>query len=144
MADLEDVARMAAADGNLAVLAVARSDRTVQASLVSAGVIADPVDGAAGVGLVAGGGTAKLALLRANPYATVVFKHGYEWVSVAGRVRLVGPDDAGGDVDVPSTLRSIYVAAGGEHDDWVAFDRTMAVERRCGVFVRADTIVSNG
>lgn len=143
MADLEDVRRIAAAGGHLAVLAVARSDGSVQASLVSAGVIADPVDRAAGVGLVAGGGSAKLALLRANPRATIVFQHGYEWVSVAGGVRLCGPDDGADGVDVPMTLRSIYVAAGGEHDDWDAFDSTMADERRCGVFVRADAVTSN-
>jgi Pyridoxamine 5'-phosphate oxidase len=143
MADLDDVLRIASADGNLAVLAVARGDGSVQASVVSAGVIADPVDDAAGVGIVAGGGTAKLALLRANAQATVVFKHGYQWVAVSGRVHLIGPDDDAGVVDVPTTLRAIYVAAGGEHDDWATFDRTMADERRCGVFVRADAVISN-
>jgi len=143
MADLDDVRRIASADGHLAVLAVARGDGSVQASVVSAGVIADPVDDAPGVGLVAGGGTAKLALLRANPRATIVFKHGYEWVAVSGRARLFGPDDGAGDVDVPMTLRAIYVAAGGEHDDWDSFDRTMADERRCGVFLRADAVTSN-
>ncbi len=143
MADLDDVLRIASADGNLAVLAVARGDGSVQASVVSAGVISDPADDAASVGLVAGGGTAKLALLRANPRATVVFKHGYEWVAVSGQVRLVGPDDDAGGVDVPTTLRAIYVAAGGEHDDWASFDRTMAEERRCGVFLRADAVTSN-
>jgi Pyridoxamine 5'-phosphate oxidase len=143
MADLDDVRRIASADGNLAVLAVARHDGSVQASLVSAGVIPDPVDGASGVGLVAGGGTAKLALLRANPRATAVFQQGYQWVAVSGRARLLGPDDGVDDVDVPSTLRAVYVAAGGEHEDWAAFDRAMADERRCAVFIRADAITSN-
>jgi Pyridoxamine 5'-phosphate oxidase len=144
MATLEDVETIAAGDGHLAVLAVARGDGSVQASVVSAGVIADPVDGALGVGLVAGGGTAKLALLRSNPRATVVFKHGYEWVAVAGSARLVGPDDPAPGFAVPPILRAIFVAAGGDHEDWAAFDRAMADERRCGVFVRADAVTSNG
>jgi hypothetical protein len=96
------------------------------------------------VGLVVGGVTVKLAHLRANPRATVVFKQGYQWVAVPGRARLLGPDDGADDVDVPSTLRSIYLAAGGAHEDWAAFDRTMADVRRCGVFIRADAITSNG
>ena len=129
--------------GNLAVLAVARGDGSVQASVVSAGVIADPVDGAVGVGLVAGGGTAKLALLRANPRATVVFKHGLRVGGGRGHARLIGPDDRVDGVDVPTILRAIFVAAGGEHDDWASFDRTMAAERRCGVFLRADAVTSN-
>ncbi len=143
MPDLDDVTRISTSGGNLAVLAVARGDGSVQASLVNAGVIADPVDGTAGVGLVARGGTAKLALLRARPLATLVFTHGYEWVAVAGLARLVGPDDVAGDLDVPSVLRAIFVAAGGRHDDWAEYDRTMAAERRCGVFVRADRLTSN-
>ena len=144
MADLHDVTRLAAADHHLAVCAVARPDGSVQASLVNAGVIDDPVDGSPGVALVAGGGTRKLALLRRSGRATLVFKNGWEWVAVAGAVRLVGPDD-GGDLglDVADTLRSVFRAAGGTHEDWAEFDRVMAAERRCAVFVRADTISSN-
>lgn len=144
MAGLDDVRRIATADHHLAVLAIARADRSVQASLVSAGVIDDPIDGTPSVGLVAGGGTAKLALLRANPLATIVFTHGFEWVAVAGSVRLVGPDDpAPGELDLPATIRSIFVAAGGTHEDWGAFDRAMADERRCAVFVHAHAVTSN-
>jgi hypothetical protein len=144
VADLDDVRRIAAADGHLGVLAVARRDGSVQASVVSAGVIDDPIDGVSSVGLVAGGGTAKLALLRANPVATIVFKHGIEWVAVAGRARLLGPDDPGpGELDVPTLLRAVFVAAGGTHEDWDVFDRVMSDERRCAVFVRADAVTSN-
>jgi len=143
MARLDDVHRLAAAD-HLAVLAVARADGSVQASVVSAGVIDDPVDGVTSVGLVAGGGTAKLALLRANPRATVVFRAGFDWVAVAGTARLIGPDDpAADDLDVAGTIRAIFVAAGGSHEDWDAFDQVMADERRCAVFVHADSISSN-
>jgi Pyridoxamine 5'-phosphate oxidase len=144
MTDLGDVRRIAAASGHLAVVAIARRDGTVQASLVSAGVLDDPVDGSPGVAIVAGGGSAKLTLLRANPRATVVFTSGYEWVAVAGAVRQCGPDDPVPGLDVPATLRAIFVAAGGTHDDWLTFDRTMADERRCGIFVRTDAVTSNG
>ena len=81
----------------------------MHASVVSAGVIADPVDGSAGVGAVLNGGTRKLELLRDNPRATLVFKDGWDWVAVSGPVRLVGPDD-GSDLglDVPATIRSVF------------------------------------
>ena len=144
MADLDFVSRLAAADHHLAVFTTARADGTVHASVVSAGVIADPVDGSAGVAAVLGGGTRKLALLRQGGRPTLVFKHGGEWAAVSGPVRLVGPDD-GSDLglDVPATIRAVFVAAGGTHEDWAEFDRVMAADRRCAVFVRADTISSN-
>ncbi len=128
----------------MAVFTVARPDGSVQASVVSAGVIADPFDGAPGVAAVLGGGTRKLELLRERGMATVVFKVGGEWAAVCGPVRLVGPDD-GTDLglDVPETLRAVFRAAGGTHQDWSEFDRVMAAERRCAAFVRAERISSN-
>ena len=144
MTDLRLVERLAAADHHLAVLAVARPDGTVHASVVNAGVIADPVDGAPGLAAVVGGGARKLALLRASGRATLVVKDGWEWAAVSGPVRLIGPDD-GRDLglDVPETVRSVFRSAGGSHEDWAEFDRVMARERRCAVFVRADTVSSN-
>jgi hypothetical protein len=144
MADLDDVERLASGDSYLAVFTVARPDGRVQASVVSAGVLADPIDGAPGVAAVVGGGTRKLELLRRVGLATLVFKTGWEWVAVSGPVRLVGPDD-GTDLglEVPSLIRSVFRAAGGTHEDWDEFDRVMAAERRCAVFVRADRISSN-
>ena len=114
MADLADVARLAAADHYLAVFTVGEPDGMVRASVVSAGVIDDPVDGTPGVAAVVGGGTRKLALLRQIGRATLVFKNGGDWVAVSGPARLVGPDD-GADLglDVPQTIRSVFKAAGG-------------------------------
>ena len=144
VADLADVTRLAGAAHHLAVFTVARPDGTVHASVVSAGVVADPVDGSLGVAAVLNGGTRKLALLRRNPRATLVFKVGGDWVAVSGPVRLVGPDDgAEFGLDVPATVRSVFAAAGGTHEDWAEFDRVMAADRRCAAFVRADTISSN-
>ena len=144
MADLDLVDRLAAADRHLAVFTVARPDGTVHASVVSAGVIVDPVDGSPGVAAVVGGDARKLGLVRASGRATLVFKDGWEWAAVSGPVRLVGPDD-GSDLglDVPETIRSVFKAAGGSHEDWAEFDRVLAEERRCAVFVRADAISSN-
>jgi hypothetical protein len=144
MADLELVDRLAAADHHLAVFAVARPDGTVHASVVSAGVIPDPLNGSPCVGAVLGGDSRKLHLVRKSGRATLVFKDGWEWAAVSGPVRLVGPDDgAEFGLDVPETIRSVFRAAGGSHEDWDEFDRVMGAERRCAVFVLADTISSN-
>jgi PPOX class probable F420-dependent enzyme len=144
MVDLAFVEQLAAASGHLAVVAIARTDGSVQASVVNAGVVDDPVDGSPGVGLVAIGDSAKLRLLRRNGQATVVFRDGFRWVAVTGPVRLVGPDD-GTDLglDVPDVVRSVYRAAGGTHEDWDEFDRVMAADRRCAVFVGARRISTN-
>jgi hypothetical protein len=144
MSNLDHVARLSAADHGLAVFAVGRPDGSVHASVVSAGVIDDPVDGSPGVAAVIGGGARKLELLRQVGRATLVFKDGFDWSAVAGPVRLIGPDDGSEHgLDVARTIRSVFEAAGGTHEDWDEFDRVMAAERRCAVFVRADVVSSN-
>ena len=40
-------------------------------------------------------------------------------------------------------LRAIFTAAGGEHDDWDEYDRTMAEQRRAAVLIRPDRVYSN-
>ncbi|PRX47243.1 PPOX class probable F420-dependent enzyme [Prauserella shujinwangii] len=145
-ADLALVRRLAAAENGLATLAVARQDGTVHASVVNAGVLPDPVSGRDSVGLVARGGTRKLVHLRRSRHATIVFRRGWEWVSVQGTVRLIGPDDPDPDFladGVPRLLRDVFTAAGGTHDDWAEYDRVMAEERRTAVFVTAERITGN-
>ena len=108
-------------------------------------VVLGPAD-AADMLALAGTGTRKLDLLRSSgrATATLVFRAGFEWSAVSGPVRLVGPDDgAAVGLDVPVTIRSVFVAAGGTHEDWAEFDRVMAADRRCAVFVRADAITAN-
>jgi len=59
---------------------------------------------------------------------------------------LIGPDDANPHVDAERLrviLRDIFVAAGGQHDDWDAYDRTMVEQRRVAVFVSPTRIYSN-
>jgi PPOX class probable F420-dependent enzyme len=143
--NLDDVERIAAADHHLAVVATTRLDDSVQASVVNAGTVAHPITGAAVLSFVTYGRT-KLSNLRARPRATVVFRSGWEWVAVEGACEIVGPDDllAGFDpTKLPELLRTIFVAAGGTHDDWAAFDRTMAHERRAAVLVHPGRIYSN-
>ena len=144
MADLAVVEQLAAGDHHLAVLAVGRADGSVQASVVSAGVTTDPVEGSPAVGLVAIGNSLKLRLLRKSGQATVVFKAGDQWAAVSGPARLIGPDD-GTELgfDVPEVIRSVYRAAGGDHEDWSEFDRVMADERRCAGVRPAEAISSN-
>ena len=141
-----DLLRRLAAASHLAVLATTRPDGSVQASLVSAGVMDDPVSGEPSVAAVVGGATRKLVHLRRAGRATAVFTQGWEWVAVEGRVRLIGPDDpdeAMPPVALPGLLRHEFVAAGGTHDDWDEYDRVMAAERRTAVFVHADRISGN-
>jgi hypothetical protein len=39
--------------------------------------------------------------------------------------------------------RTIFVAAGGEHDNWEEYDRVMTEQRRAAVLIRPDRIYSN-
>jgi PPOX class probable F420-dependent enzyme len=153
MADLTDFRRIAAADAFLCIVATSRADGSVQASLVNAGVMADPVGARAGAGadevvaFVAAGRARKLAHLRARPQATVVAQAGWEWTAVEGTAELIGPDDPMAGVDderLRLLLREAFVAAGGTHDDWDGYDATMARERRVVVLVRPTRVYSNG
>jgi hypothetical protein len=73
----------------------------------------------------------------------VVFRSGGRWVAIEGPVSLAGPDDPLPGLDaehIPGLLRDIFVGAGGTHDNWAEYDRVMAEERRCGVFVQAERV----
>jgi PPOX class probable F420-dependent enzyme len=146
-ADLNLVRRIASADHFLAIVATTRPDGTVQASLVNAGLLDDPMSpGQPVVGLVARGDAKKLAYLRRSGRATVAFHAGWEWVSVEGPVRLVGPQDAVEGFDrarLPGLLRDVFTAAGGTHEDWETYDRVMAAEGRVAVLVTPARVTSN-
>jgi hypothetical protein len=147
MSDLDDFARTCAADNGLVVLATVRSNGTAQASVVNAGVLEHPVTGARVIGLVAAGGSRKLINLRRRAHGTVVAKAGWQWVGAEGHADLWGPDDplAGrGAEDLRLTLRAVFAAAGGVHDDWDAYDRVMAEERRVAVFITPGRVYSPG
>ena len=124
-----------------------RADGSAQASMVNAGVLANPVDGSPSVALVAQGRARKVTNLRQRPRATVVARKGWEWAAVEGATTIVGPDDLPPGFDaaqVPKLLRDVFIAAGGTHDDWDEYDRVMASERRAAVFIAAARVYSNG
>ena len=142
---LDDVVAIGRRDGNLAVVSTLRSDLTIQSSVVNAGVIAHPSGGADVVGFVTYGRT-KLANLRTRPQLSVTFRSGWEWATVEGDAELIGPDDSHPGFDperIRLLLRDVFVAAGGVHDDWDAYDRTMAEQRRTAVLVNVRRLYSN-
>jgi PPOX class probable F420-dependent enzyme len=137
-ADLDLLRRLAATDHGLAVVATTRQDGSVHASVVNAGVLADPITDRPVVGFVVSGSTVKLRLLRRSGRATVVFRAGWEWIAVEGSARLIGPDDLPDGFPaqrLPGLLRDVFRAAGGTHEDWAEYDRVMAAERRAAVLV---------
>jgi PPOX class probable F420-dependent enzyme len=145
-ADLNLVRRLAAADHGLAVLATTRPDGSVQASVVNAGVVQDPVDGREVLAFVARGGTRKLDNLRRSGRATLVLRSGWEWVAVEGPAALAGPDDRATGLDdegVRLLLRRVFAAAGGTHDDLAEYDRVMREERRTAVLVSCERVYTN-
>lgn len=140
--ELDDVERIAARDHYLAVVSTSRADCSVQSSVVNAGVLRHPVTGSPVVGFVTYGPT-KLRHLRARPRATLTFRAGWQWATVEGSVELAGPDDPLPDVDTERLrllLREVFTAAGGDHDDWRAYDRTMAEQRRVAVLLRPERV----
>ena len=143
--DLTDIDRIAAQDPYLAMVATTRSDGTIQASVVNAGVLAHPVSGQDVVGFVTYG-PAKLSNLRRRPQATVVFRAGWQWGAVEGSCDLIGPDDSFPGFDaarLPELLKAVFRAAGGTHDDWAEYDRVMRQERRAAVLVHPERVYSN-
>jgi PPOX class probable F420-dependent enzyme len=139
--DLTGFAGLVPMDNGLCVVNTLRSDGSIQSSVVNAGVLPHPTTGADVVGLVAVGGSQKLANLRADPRITVVLRAQWQWATVEGTVDLIGPDDPWQGVDDEALrllLRDVFKAAGGIHDDWDEYDRVMAAERRTAVLVKPD------
>lgn len=146
MTTLHEAAALAAADHGLAVVATLRADQTIQASLVNAGVLAHPDTGAEVLAFVTYG-RVKLANLRARPQLAVTFRQGWRWATVEGTAELVGPDDPqpwSDDDGLRRLLRDVFTAAGGTHDDWDAYDRTMVEQRRTAVLVTPGRIYTGG
>ena len=83
--------RLGGASRWLAVVATTRSDGSIHASLVNAGLLDNPVTGEPAVGLVVRGDARKLALFRHSGRGVAVFQHGWEWVSVEGPSRSRDP-----------------------------------------------------
>jgi PPOX class probable F420-dependent enzyme len=145
MTDLSKFADIVPLDNGLCVISTIRRDGSVQSSVVNAGVLEHPVSGERVVGLVAAG-RAKLANLRADPRCTIVVRGDWRWVAVEGAAEIIGPDDPRPGVDeerLRVLLRDVFKAAGGRHDDWDTYDRTMTEERRAAVLIAPHRIYSN-
>jgi hypothetical protein len=134
-ADLDLVRTIGGGSNGLAIVSVARSDGSVHASLVNAGVLAHPSGSGDVVGFVARGDARKLALMRQAGHVSLTFRDGWQWVTVDGVPDFVGRD--------PQLLRDVFTAAGGTHDDWDEYDRVMAAEQREAVLVIPRRIVTN-
>jgi PPOX class probable F420-dependent enzyme len=142
---LDDVAQLGAKDQGLVVVSTLRADGSIQSSLVNAGVMQHPLTAERVLAFVTYG-KVKLANLRDRPQLAATFRHGWQWATVEGRAQLIGPDDDHVDVDperLRLLLREIFVAAGGSHDNWDEYDRTMAEQRRTAVLVVPTKIYSN-
>jgi PPOX class probable F420-dependent enzyme len=142
---LQDVVNIGSQDRFLAVVSTLRADGTIQSSVVNAGVLVHPVGGSEIVGFVTYG-KMKLTNLRLRPQLSMTFRAGWKWAAVEGRAELIGPDDISPEIDAEGVrllLRSVFAAAGGVHDDWDAYDRTMVEQRRTAVLVSPARIYSN-
>lgn len=147
MTTLGDAFALARDDNGLAVVSTLRADHTIQSSLINAGPLPHPATGAAALGFVTYG-RVKLANLRARPQIAVTFRQGWQWATVEGNAELAGPDDAqpwlASEADLGRLLRDVFTAAGGTHDDWDEYDRTMREQRRTAVLVTPTRIYSDG
>jgi PPOX class probable F420-dependent enzyme len=135
MTTLDDFAALAARERGLVVVSTLRSDGTIQASVVNAGVVPHPLTGIPVLGFVTYG-PVKLAHLRARPQIAVSARSGWSWATVEGTATLAGPDDPLPGIDAERLrllLREVFTAAGGTHDDWPEYDRVMAEQRRTAV-----------
>lgn len=147
MVTLNDAVGLARADNGLAVVSTLRSDETIQASLINAGILDHPATGQPVLGFVTYG-RVKLANLRARPAVALTFRDGWKWATVEGRAELAGPDDRPewlADTDqLRLLLRDVFAACGGTHDNWAEYDRVMVEQGRTAVLVVPTRVYSNG
>lgn len=145
MTDRQRAAELGRSEQGLAIVATARADGTIQSSLVNAGFLEHPSTGGQVLGFVAHG-RVKLANLRSRPRTNIAFRSGWHWAAVEGRAEIIGPDDPHPEIDADRLrllLREVFTAAGGSHDDWAEYDRTMAEQRRAAVLVAPERIYGN-
>jgi PPOX class probable F420-dependent enzyme len=147
MVTLHDAVDLARSDNGLAVVSTLRSDQTIQASLINAGILDHPATGEPVLGFVTYG-RVKLANLRARPAVALTFRDGWKWATVEGRAELAGPDDRpdwlAGTEALRLLLRDVFSACGGTHDNWAEYDRVMVEQGRSAVLVVPTRVYSNG
>ena len=146
MVTLNDAVSLAAAEKGLAIVSTVRADATIQASLINAATLLHPATGQQVLGCVTYG-KVKLTNLRVRPQIAVTFRNGGQWATVEGRAELAGPDDPqpwlADSETLRMLLREVFTSAGGTHDDWATFDRTMVEQRRAAVLIAPTRVYSN-
>src|ERR1022692_4759508 len=145
MTTLEEAAALARHDRGLVVISTLRSNGTIQASLVNAGVIAHPASGETVLGLVTAG-RIKLANLRARPQVTATLRDGWQWAAVEGHADLIGPDDPQPWLDAEGLRqlrREISPAPAGKQNNGTEYAGVMAKKRGPAVPTRPDRIYGN-
>jgi PPOX class probable F420-dependent enzyme len=146
MTTLREAVALAEADKGLAVVSTLRADATIQSTIVNAGIIDHPESGETVLAFVSAG-KVRQANLRARPQISATFRSGWRYATVEGRADIAGPDDPQPWLRPEALrllLRDIFTAAGGSHDDWADYDRTMLTERRAAVLIRPTRIYSVG
>jgi hypothetical protein len=84
--------------------------------------------------------------MRQRPQLAATVRSGWQWATVEGRAKIIGPDDPHPAVDserLRLLLREVFSFAGGTHDNWAEYDRVMAEQRRAVVLIVTDRIYSN-
>ena len=146
MASVAEFEALVPLDHGLSTVAIRRGDRPPHVTVVNTGVVGHPVTSEPVVAFVTAGRARKLAHLREDPAVAVTIRAGWLWVTVEGAAELIGPDDPSPHVDADGLrllLREIFSAAGGTHDDWDSYDKTMRDERRTAVLVPARRVYAN-
>lgn len=144
----EGVRGLVAGSGGLAVATTVGADGRPRSTVVNAGALEHPLTGRPCVAFVGIGGARRVANLERDPWASLVFRDGHRWLTVAGTVTLIGPDHPAPGVDaagLAGLLREIYRAAGGgEHPDWDDYDGAMREQRRVAILIDIDRAYGNG
>ena len=148
VATVDDIQKLVALDHGLASLSTLRRDGSVQSTVVNAGVIDHPVTGEPVAAFVGRPATRKIAHLRANPTATLLWRAGLGLGRRRGHGGARRPRRPARRASTPTTspaccARSTPRPAAGEHDDWAEYDRVMAAERRMAVLLTPSRIYVN-
>lgn len=146
MADLGSIERLVPGEHGLATVSLVLPNGSAHASVVNAGVMAHPVSGVPVVGFVVRGDSYKLRRIRQDNRVTISFRVSWNWAAAVGEADIIGPNDNFDGFDpaqVPQLVRDVFVAAGGDHDDWDEYDRVMAAEARTAILVRPSRFLGN-